>query len=148
MITKKAIATLAAASALALTACSSTPAITSNGTLTVYAPIGVGVQGTYPDITSGSQVVITDDSGKVIGTGTLSYSSADTSTLVSMSAAVAKLPSYDLAPDMAMYTFTLTGIPGGLPRYGIKVGHLGDGLADEGSRSDARLAVGMSRIAE
>jgi hypothetical protein len=32
----------------------------------------------YPDVTDGSQVTVTDSSGKVIGTGTLSYSKADT----------------------------------------------------------------------
>ncbi len=33
-----------------------------------------------------------------------------------------KLPSYDLAQDVAVYTFTVTSLPGGLERYGVKAG--------------------------
>jgi hypothetical protein len=102
---------------------STAPPVTSHGTVTLYSGLlsGLNVQDSYPDITSGSQVTVTDSSGKVLGTGTLSYSSAQTSALVLMSAAVAKLPSYDFTQDVAVYTFTAT-VPGGLDRYGLTVG--------------------------
>ena len=98
--------------------------ITSRGTVTLFSGLlsGQNVQDSYPDITSGSQVTVSDSTGKVIGTGTLSYNSAQTSALVLMSALAAKLPSYDLAQDVAVYTFTVTSLPGGLERYGVKVG--------------------------
>lgn len=125
MIATKAIATLAAASALALAACGSAPPpITSQGSVTLYSGLlsGMNVQDSYPDIASGSQVVVTDDSGKVIGTGTLSYDSGMTSALVTYAGLAAKLPSYDFTQDVAVYAFTVSGLPAGLPRYGIKVG--------------------------
>ena len=103
---------------------STAPPITSHGTVTLFSGLlsGQNVQDSYPDITSGSQVTVSDSTGKVIGTGTLSYSSAQTSALVLMSALAAKLPSYDLTQDVAVYTFTVTSLPGGLERYGVKVG--------------------------
>ena len=102
---------------------STAPPVTSHGTVTLYSGLlsGLNVQDSYPDITSGSQVTVTDSAGKVIGTGTLSYSSAQTSALVLLSALAAKLPSYDFTQDVAVYTFTVT-VPGGLPRYGLTVG--------------------------
>ena len=102
---------------------STAPPVTSHGTVTLYSGLlsGLNVQDSYPDITSGSQVTVTDSAGKVIGTGTLSYSSAQTSALVLLSALAAKLPSYDFTQDVAVYTFTVT-VPGGLDRYGLTVG--------------------------
>ena len=92
--------------------------------MTLYSGLlsGANVQDSYPDITSGSQVTVTDSTGTVIGTGTLAYDSGKTSVLVSYAALAAKLPSYDFTQDVAVYTFTVTGLPGGLSRYGIKVG--------------------------
>lgn len=39
-----------------------------------------------------------------------------------VSAITAKLPVYDLAQNMAVYTFTVTGLPGGEARYGFSAG--------------------------
>jgi hypothetical protein len=73
--------TATAVTALALAGCSSgPPPVTAHGELTVYNnPFGgESMSEAYPDVTDGSQVTVTDSSGKVIGTGTLSYSKADT----------------------------------------------------------------------
>jgi len=64
---------------------------------------------------------VTDSSGKVIGTGTLSYSSADTAAFLLEATAGTGLTAAELEPDVAVYTFTVT-VPGGLARYGITVG--------------------------
>src|SRR5438034_2533443 len=75
----KMVLTAQAACALmsALAGCvNSQPPVTSHGTLTIYVdPLGgVSIAQGYPDITDGGQVTVTDSSGKVIGTGSLSYS--------------------------------------------------------------------------
>jgi hypothetical protein len=119
----------AALFAVALTpttgACSSTPpAVTSHGELTVYLnPFsGLSISEAYPDVTDGSQVTVTDPSGKVIGTGTLAYSKADTFSFLLQ--AEVKYPQIgsSLSGDIRLYRFTVTGIPAGLPRYGFSVG--------------------------
>ena len=105
---------------------STAPPITSHGTVALYLnPLsGLNMQDAYPDITDGSQVTVSDSTGKVIGTGTLSYSSADTLTFLIEALGQEKgtgLTATELAPDVAIYTFTVT-VPGGLDRYGITVG--------------------------
>ena len=122
------IAPAAIALAAALTACSSgPPPVTSHGTLTLYVdPLGgTSLQDSYPDITDGSQVVVTDSSGKVIGTGTLNYDQRQSAATAAVEAAIMGpgMTAAEFAPDVAVYTFTVSGLPGGLPRYGIKVGN-------------------------
>jgi hypothetical protein len=114
-----------AAAILTAAACSSTPPpVTSHGTVTLYSGLlsGTNVQDGYPDITAGSQVTVTDSTGKVIGTGTLAADSSMTTAMVDYASLAAKLPSYDLTQDVAVYDFTVAGLPGGLPRYGFQVG--------------------------
>ena len=115
----------AALSTLAVIACgSSPPPVAAHGELTVYNnPFGgLSMSDAYPDVTDGSQVTVTDSSGKVIGTGTLSYSKADTFSFLVQ--AEVKYPQIgaSLSSDIALYRFTVTGLPGGLPRYGFTVG--------------------------
>ncbi len=115
---------LAAITAITVVGCgSSPPPVTGRGTLTVYLnPFsGLNMQDAYPDVTDGSQVTVTDDSGKVIGTGTLAYSKAQTFTFLVEAAAKYGQTAADLAPDIAIYTFTVT-VPGGEQRYGFTVG--------------------------
>jgi hypothetical protein len=103
---------------------SSAPPVTAHGTLTVYDDpfSGLSMEEAYPDITTGAQVTVTNASGTVIGTGALSYSKADV--LEFVLEASAKYPDLasTLADDVAIYTFTVSGLPGGLARYGFTVG--------------------------
>lgn len=129
-MTARPVAALATAAILAaaLSSCSSgPPPVTSHGTLTIYVdPLGgSSVQDSYPDITDGSQVTVTDSSGKVIGTGTLSYDQRQSAATAAVEAAIMGpgMTAAELAPDVAVYTWTVTGLPGGLPRYGIKIGN-------------------------
>jgi hypothetical protein len=111
--------------ALGLVGCSSSPPpITAHGTLTVYAnPVrSLNVQTAYPDIADGSQVTVTDDSGTVIGTGALTYSKSQTFVFLRETAAKYGQTVAYLVPDVAIYTFTVTGLPRGLQRYGFTVG--------------------------
>jgi hypothetical protein len=115
----------AAISALAMTACgSSSPPVTAHGELTVYNnPFGgLSMSEAYPDITDGSQVTVTDSSGRVIGTGTLSYSKADTFSFLVQAEVKYPQIGQSLSSDIALYRFTVTDLPGGLPRYGFTVG--------------------------
>ena len=114
-------------SAVVLGACSSSPPpVTAHGTLTVEVnPLGgTEVAQAYPDITDGSQVTVTDPSGKVVGTGTLAYSKSQTATEALLLGTQMGLGANaaDMVLDIAVYTFTVTGLPGGLPRYGFSVG--------------------------
>ena len=113
--------------AAVLTACSSSPPpVTTHGTLTVEVnPLGgTEVSEAYPDITSGTQVTVTNPSGTVIGTGTLSYSKSqtDAEAFVLGTAMGLGTSADDLELDIGVYTFTVTGLPGGLSRYGFSVG--------------------------
>ncbi len=112
-----------AAAILAASCGSSPPPVTGHGTLTVYLnPFsGLNMQDAYPDITDGSQVTVTDDTGKVIGSGTLSYSKAQTFTFLVEAAVKYPQLAGSLAQDVAIYTFTVT-VPGGEQRYGFTVG--------------------------
>jgi hypothetical protein len=115
----------AAISALAVTACgSSPPPVAAHGELTVYNnPFGgLSMSEAYPDVTDGSQVTVTDPAGKVIGTGTLSYSKADTFSFLVQAEVKYPQIGFSLSEDIVLYRFTVTGLPGGLPRYGFTVG--------------------------
>ena len=79
----------------------------------------------YPDITDGAQIAIVDSSGKVIGTGTFAYDKTQTGVQASVEASMLGKKGVDAAPllpDIAVYRFTVSGLPGGLPRYGLKIG--------------------------
>lgn len=116
---------IAAAIAVAVLAgCSSgPPPVKSDGTVTLMAnPLGGDpVSEAYPDVANGSQVVVTDSSGKVVGIGTLSPDTGEESVLRQMTAASLKVDADLLAPDIVVYQFAVT-VPGGLDRYGVKVG--------------------------
>jgi hypothetical protein len=115
----------ASIAALALTGCSSSaPPVTAHGELTVYNnPFsGLSMSEAYPDVTNGGQVTVTDSSGKVIGTGTLSYSKTDTFSFLVQAEVKYPQIGQSLSGDIALYRFTVSGLPGGLPRYGFMVG--------------------------
>ena len=117
--------TATAVTALALAGCSSgPPPVTAHGELTVYNnPFGgESMSEAHPDVTDGSQVTVTDSSGKVIGTGTLSYSKADTFSFLVQAEIKYPQIGQSLASDIALYRFTVTDLPGGLPRYGFTMG--------------------------
>ena len=91
--------------ALLLAGCSSSPApITSQGKVTVeYTDPGAGGD----DLSDGSQVVVVNSSGTVIGNGTL--------------ATVSSGPGMDNIGEQDVFSFKVQ-VPGGLARYGIQVG--------------------------
>lgn len=72
-----------------------------------------GPPSTYADVKQGAQVVITDASGKVVGTGTLDAGVADPIS-DGQTAGNARYP--------CDFTFTASNLPGGGSFYGIKVG--------------------------
>lgn len=93
------------------------------GTMTVHGsfqvagnPLQSGQN--YPDISDGTQVVVTDPSGKVIGTSSLSFDAKATSVLNKTLGSLSHLA------GETIYDFTVT-VPAGEPRYGITVGHRG-----------------------
>jgi hypothetical protein len=111
----------------AICACSSSPPpATSHGTLTVEVdPLGgTQVAQAYPDITDGSQVTVTDSSGKVIGTGTLSYDKTRTAVEAAVLAGMSGVSSEAalMQAYITVYDFTVTGLPGGESRYGFSIG--------------------------
>jgi hypothetical protein len=123
-MTRKICLVLAAAgAAVTVTACSSSPAsITASGKVTVdYTMLVAG--GTGDDLSDGSQVVVVNSSGTVIGNGTLAGSGGG------------GLGGYGMAD---VFTFKVT-VPGGLPRYGIQVGGTSHGTAWE---SAAQMQTG------
>jgi hypothetical protein len=86
-------------------------AITAHGQLQIMGDNALQASQDFPDITDGTEVVITDPSGKVIGTGTLGYDQAashDSNTGLGQML------------DWVAYDFTVT-VPGGEPRYGVRV---------------------------
>lgn len=68
----------------------------------------------FSDITEGAQVVVTNSSGSVIGTTSLSYNGP-------LSSAESKIQK---GMSVCVYPFTVT-VPGALSRYGITVSHRG-----------------------
>lgn len=101
----KGIGLLAAVTAALLAAggCLSGPAsITANGKVTVDYTGSTG-----DDLSDGSQVVIVNSAGTVIGTGTLALKHSG--------------PGLLNIGEEDVFSFKVT-VPGGLPRYGIQVG--------------------------
>jgi hypothetical protein len=96
----------AALAVLLLAACSSSPApITAHGKVTVdYTDPAAGGA---DDLSDGSQVVIVNSAGTVIGNGTLTATSSG--------------PGIDGLGEEDVFSFKVT-VPGGQPRYGIQVG--------------------------
>lgn len=114
-----------AAIAVAAAGCSSgPPPVASHGSLTLYAdPLGgVPVAQGYPDITDGAQTVITDSSGKVIGTGTLAYDKKQTGVQASVEASMLGkgVNASLLLPDIAVSTSRSLGCREDCPATGSK----------------------------
>jgi hypothetical protein len=136
------------AAPVVLGACSSSPPpVTAHGTLTVEVnPLGgTNLTDAYPDITNGSQVTVTDPSGKVIGTGTLSYDKTMTDTEAAIAGTELGLGSEAdlLQADIAVYNFTVTGLTGGLSRYGFSVGTNRGAIWESPSQvKDPQLSLG------
>jgi hypothetical protein len=82
------------------------------------------VASAYPDITSGSQVTVTSPSGAVIGIGTLAYDKvmSDTEAAIAGTEMGLGTSSDLLQADIAVYTFTVTGLPGGDAGFGFSAG--------------------------
>jgi hypothetical protein len=99
--------------ALLLAGCSSSPApIAAHGKVTVdYTDPAAG-----DDLSDGSQVVIVNSAGTVVGNGTL--------TAVSSGPGLLGIGQEDV------FSFKVT-VPGGLPRYGIQVGGTSHGTVWE-----------------
>ncbi len=47
-----------------------------------------------------------------------------------------------VTPDIAVYHFTVTGLPGGLPRYGIKIGNRDTHWESASQIKDPSLTLG------
>ena len=72
----------------------------------------------YPDISDGTQVVVVNGSGQVIGVGHLTCDAKATATFNKV------LGSDSLLAGETFYSFTVS-VPSGQPRYGIRVSHRG-----------------------
>lgn len=92
--------------------------ITVHGTFEVAGDVLQSSQN-YPDISDGTQVVVVDPSGKVIGTGQLSYDAKATAVFNKALGSAASLVGGE-----TFYDFTVT-VPSGESRYGIEVSHRG-----------------------
>jgi hypothetical protein len=99
---------------LLLAGCSSSPAqITAHGKLAVDYDTSAG-----DDLSDGSQVVVVNSAGTVVGNATLTQVSTPAGAPVFLG---------DSEDDFA---FKVT-VPGGLPRYGIQIGGTGHGTTWE-----------------
>jgi hypothetical protein len=111
-----ALAVTALTAGLGLAACGSSQ-ITVKGAEEVC---GGDAQGTsppgYTDVTAGTQVIVTDPAGTVIGTGTLAGGPATTWSTTNAG----------LTTSSQVYRFTVT-VPGGEKRYGISIGNVSRG---------------------
>ena len=109
-----------AAVLLAAAGCSSSPApITAHGTVTVDYT-------SSDDLSGGSQVVIVNSAGTVVGNGTLTLRHSG--------------PGLLNFGEEDVFGFTVT-VPGGLPRYGIQVGGTSHGTVWD---SAAQMKTGPS----
>jgi hypothetical protein len=88
----------------------------------------------------------------VIGTGTFAYDKTQTGVQASVEASMLG-KGVDVAlllPDIAVYHFTVSGLPGGLPRYGLKIGNRGSppgiGEGHQGPGVDARITVAAAAV--
>jgi len=68
----------------------------------------------FSDITQGTQVVVTNSGGQVVGTSALNYDAQDSAAQSGLQPGL----------SVCIYTFTVS-VPGGLSRYGITVSHRG-----------------------
>jgi hypothetical protein len=99
-------------------------AVTSGpGSFTAHGTDAVCVDAS--DITDGAEVTVLDSAGHVLGTGSLAEDNSPEATKLeqqyaSLQGALSYLSGSPSA--MSIYTFTVTGLPGGEPRYGITVG--------------------------
>jgi hypothetical protein len=99
--------------------------IHAHGKVDVFAsPLnGQSVQEAYPDIIAGARVTVTDRSGDVIGTGSLTYDAATEKAAIRQAAsALPGTPAFMYRTWVEAFVFTVT-VPGGERRYGIEVGH-------------------------
>lgn len=106
---------LAALGVTALLLAGGSSSISAHGTMELDDFTGDCVSDAgFSDITDGAQVTVTNSSGTVIGNGTLSY---DTNQSSAQS---------NIQPGMSVciYRFAVT-VPGGLSRYGITISHRG-----------------------
>ena len=101
-----AVAALVTGAALYASGVFRTQMLTVRGTeqVVVNSFDGMSTDSAFPDITAGSAVTVVDDSGSVIGTGTLTASDPSS-----------------WGPQDAVYAFVVT-VPAGQPRYGIEIG--------------------------
>ena len=63
----------------------------------------------FSDVAAGTQVVVTDSGGKVVGTSALGFNAKQSSFQSGLQPGL----------SVCIYPFTVT-VPGGLPRYGVK----------------------------
>jgi len=103
---RSAIAAAAALATLGVAACGGPGSETVKGGLVIDESI-LSASQDYPDITDGTQVVVVNSAGDVVGTADLRFDAKDT---VSASALISQ----------TAYDFTVT-VPSGLPRYGIRI---------------------------
>ncbi|HMG61390.1 MAG TPA: hypothetical protein VK599_00435 [Streptosporangiaceae bacterium] len=117
-------AALTAMALLAAAGCSSAPAaIAAHGTVAVDYTAAGG-----DNLSDGSQVVIVNSAGTVVGNGTLAIGHAGAAPF-----------NLGMEDD---FTFTVT-VPGGLPRYGIQVGGAGHGTVWE-TAAQMKAGPGLS----
>lgn len=109
----------ASATALALVGCSSAPPpITAHGS----------VEDCTNALSAGSQVTVVNDSGTVIGSGTLADDNSSSAQAQEQAYDALNLQPVNLddptatSPSMGIYTFTVANLPGGEPRYGVATG--------------------------
>lgn len=67
----------------------------------------------FADVAAGAQVVVTDPTGKVVGTGVLGAGATEVN------------PKLGTPAKICTFPFTITGVPTGLGTYGIEVTHRG-----------------------
>jgi hypothetical protein len=104
-----------------------------------------------PDVTDGSQVIVTDSAGHVLGTGTLATdnSAAAQKTIHEFDSLQAIMPASlggNDSPGMSIYTFTIRDLPAGQARYGVAIGKDRGTIwfSEHQMRAGANLSLGDS----
>jgi hypothetical protein len=117
------------AALLAAAGCSSSPApINAHGTVTVDYTGSVG-----DDLSDGSQVVIVNSAGTVVGNTTMTLKHSG--------------PGLLNFGEEDVFSFTVT-VPGGLPRYGIQVGGTSHGTVwDSAAQMKSGPALSLDETA-
>lgn len=119
-----AVLALAACGAQAATAKPRPRAVLALGAINVATPCSDA--DTYPDVQAGAQVIVVNSAGTVIATGNLG----------------AGHPQDAITPDVCRFPFNVK-VPGGLPRYGIEIGHRGTVWYSQAEmRSGPKLTLG------